>query len=274
MVRSSRVSSSFAHWTSAGDDATVSSTRKAVVADLQSAVSEHQFDSETLQDIIRILEHECLCWKYYNDGKLPAGQDAGAFRQTLETSRTNQLVMQLSDCLVRSISPSSHYERELQSKALLSAFALLHAQGVRALQATFHDDLRTRIADRFTDLKGVPGQKAVFAAETVRKIQSGYYLCLAAEYAKHFQKAEPIVVSVVSSLVNLLIVGGSITSAAMVCLLKLRPRNLALTCSRELDLQTYNLLCRASRRLSSHFGFLQMRYSRLCVRCRSLPGLP
>ncbi|MCJ1283639.1 hypothetical protein MMC26_002970 [Xylographa opegraphella] len=215
MVRSQKVSSSFALWTSAGNDAAVATTRKAVVADLQLAIQDHQFDSETLEDVILILQHECLCWKYKNDGKLPAGHDAGAFRQTLETSRTNQLVVQLSDCLVRAISPSSHYERELQSKALLSALALLHAQGVRALQATFHDDLRVRIADRFKDLQGVPGQKAVFSAETVRKIQSGYYLCLAAEYGKHFHKAEPIVVSVVSSVVSLLIVGASITSAAM-----------------------------------------------------------
>ncbi|MCJ1379436.1 hypothetical protein MMC17_002537 [Xylographa soralifera] len=216
MVRSQRVSSSFAQWTSAGNnDAPITTTRKAIVAELQTAIQDHQFDSETLEDIVLILEHECLCWKYKNDGKLPAGQDAGAFRHTLETSRTNQLVVDLSSCLVRSISPSSHYERELQSKALLSALALLHAQGVRALQATFHDALRTQLAARFQDLQGVPGQKAVFSAETVRKIQSGYYLCLAAEYAKHFQKAEPVVVSVVTSVVSLLIVGASITSAAM-----------------------------------------------------------
>ncbi|MCJ1436360.1 hypothetical protein MMC27_005739 [Xylographa pallens] len=216
MLRSPRVSSSFAQWTRAGDDdAPLSTTRRAIVAELQTAIEAHQFDSETLEDIISILEHECLCWKYRNDGTLPAGQNAGAFRQTLERSRTNQLVDQLSDCLVRSISPSSHYERELQSKALLSALALLRAQGVEALQAAFHDRLRTRLADLFRDLQGVPGQRAVFSAETVRKFQSGYYLCLAAEYARHFQRAEPIVVSVVSSVVNLLIVGAAIAGAAM-----------------------------------------------------------
>ena len=247
MVRSPRVSSSFAQWTSASNDATLSTTRKAVVADLQTAIEKNQFDSETLEDVVLILEHECLCWKYKNDGKVAAGQDAGAFRQTLVTSQTDQLVVQLSDCLVRSISPSSHYERELQSKALLSALALLHAQGVRALQATFHDDLRARIAERFKDLQGVPGQKAVFNAETVRKIQSGYYLCLAAEYAKHFQRAEPIVVSVVSSVVGLLVVGASITSAVMVGLLASTLHIIALICIREADLQTCSLPCNSSR---------------------------
>ncbi|MCJ1389386.1 hypothetical protein MMC18_002243 [Xylographa bjoerkii] len=215
MVRSPRVSSAFAQWTTASDDAVLSTTRRAIVTELQTAIQDHQFDSETLEDIILILQHECLCWQYKNDGNLLAGQDAGAFRNTLEPSRTNQLVVQLSSCLVRAIGPSSHYERELQSKALLSALALLHAQGVRSLQTTFHDNLRAELAARFQDLQGVPGQRAVFSMETVRKSQCGYYLCLGAEYAKHFSRAEPVVVSVVSSVVSLLIVGASITSTAM-----------------------------------------------------------
>ena len=209
MVRSQRVPSSFARWIGPGD-------RQAIIAELQTAIQDHQFDSETLEDIILILRHECLCWRFETDGNLSAGQVAGALRHTLETSRTNQLVVQLSDCLVKSINPSSHCERELQSKALLSALALLCAQGVQALQATFHDDLRARLAARFQDLQGVPGQEAVFSTESVRKVQCGYYLCLCSEYARHFRKAEPVVVSVVSSVVNLLVVAASITRTAMV----------------------------------------------------------
>ncbi|MCJ1398285.1 hypothetical protein MMC11_001482 [Xylographa trunciseda] len=215
MVRSRRVSSSFAQWTSSGDAATLSATRRAIVTQLETAIQQHEFDSEKLQDIILILEHECLCWKYKNDRELPAGQDPGAFRATLETPRTDQLVVNLSSCLLRSIGPSSHYQRELQSKALLSALALLHAQRVGALQADFHDDLRARLTARFRDLQGVPGQRLVFSAETVRKIQCGYYLCLGAEYAERFRRAEPIVMTAASSVVSLLIVGASITSAAM-----------------------------------------------------------
>ena len=216
MVRPQRNSSILAQWTAPGDQASISTIRKPIIAELQTAIQDHQFDSETIEDIILILEHECLCWKYKNDGNVFAAQDAGAFRPTLENSRTNRLVEQLSSCLVMSISPSSHYERELQAKALLSALALLHAQGVSALQVAFHDDLRAQLAARFQDLQGVPGQKAVFSAETVRKVQCGYYLCLGAEYAKHWPKAQPVSVAVVSSVVSLLIVGGSITSAAMV----------------------------------------------------------
>ena len=218
MVRSQRVSASFGRWIGAGDDATLSATRTAIIAELQTAVENHQFDAETLEDITRILWHECLCWKYENHGDLLTGQDAGAFRHTLKNSQTSQLVVILASCLVRSISPSSHYERELQSKALLSALALLHAQGASALQAAFYDEMRAQLAARFQDLQGVPGQKAVFSVETVRKVQCGYYLCLGAEYAKNFRRAEPVVVSVVSSVVSLLTVGASITGTAMVYL--------------------------------------------------------
>ena len=218
MVYSGRVPPSFARWIVPGDDAIVSTSRTAIIAELQAAIQDHQFDSETLEDITLILWHEFLSWTFESDGKLLTGQDAGAFRHSLKTPQTSQLVVQLSSCLVRSISPSSHYERELQSKALLSALALLHAQGVSALQAGFYDDMRAQLAARFQDLQGVPGHKAGFSAETVRRVQCGYYLCLSAGYAKNFRKAEPVVVSVVGSVVSLLVVGASITSTVMVYL--------------------------------------------------------
>jgi hypothetical protein len=215
MVRFRGASSSLARWIVPASDA----TRGEIILELQTAVQNHQFDSQTLEDIILILWHECLCCKYEADGSLISTEkDSGAFRQTLETPQASQLVELLSSCLVQVISPSTHYLRELQSKALLSALTLLHAHGVIALQANFHDQLQTQLAARFRDLQSVPGQRAVFTAETIRKLQCGYYLCLGAEYAKHFRKAEPVVISVVSRVVNLLSVGASVTSAAMVYL--------------------------------------------------------
>ena len=200
-----------------GEEATLSTNRRARIAELLKAVQDHQFNSHTLEEIVLILDHECLCWKYQNGQDILAGHDANALRPLLDTSQTDELTIQLSACLVRSINNSSHYERELQSKALLSAVALLHAQGVRALQSGFHDSLRQQFIARFQDLHGVP-EGRVFSADTFRILQCSYYLCLGAEYAKRFTRAEPIIVSVVSYAINVLVVASSITGAALVSL--------------------------------------------------------
>jgi len=93
----------------------------------------------------------------------------------------DELIRQLSQCLVRSINPASHYERELQSIVVLSALALLRTQGMTALQVDFYDLLLTQFNARFKDLWGVPDGPESFSTEVFRKGQSSYFLCLGAQ---------------------------------------------------------------------------------------------
>lgn len=183
-------------------------------ADLQSAIQGHAYDSQTLEEIILILDHECLCRKS-EDGCL--GRNiTNLLQHRLETSHTDELIVQISACLVRSINPASHYICELQARALVSALALLHAQGVRALQAEFHESLRAQFNSRFQDLLGLPDGSDIFSVEIYRRVQCSYFLCLGAEYAKQFVQARPIVLTVLSRAVSLILVGISIATSVLV----------------------------------------------------------
>ncbi|MCJ1380355.1 hypothetical protein MMC17_003458 [Xylographa soralifera] len=128
-----------------------------------------------------------------------------------------ELITQLAGRLVRSISSSTHYERELQSRALLAALALLDAQGVRALEADFHVSLRAQLNDRFRDLWSVPAGRhsGSFSVESFRRVQCSYCLCLAAEYAKRFVLARPFSISLLSSAASFVVFGVTVASAAL-----------------------------------------------------------
>ncbi|MCJ1473207.1 hypothetical protein MMC13_001858, partial [Lambiella insularis] len=221
MVREDRLSW-YREWMEGDASMPVTMRRRSELAGLLDAIQNHRYDSQTLQEITLILDHECLCWKYH-DGKDKSSESSGLLgrRQdvlncTLESSRTVELVTQLASCLVRSISASTHYERELQSKALLAALALLDAHGVRALQADFHDRLRTQLNNLSRDLDSVPGELgSEVSVEIYRRVQCSYFLCLAAEYRRRFELARPFSLSILSSAASFIVFGVTVASAAL-----------------------------------------------------------
>ncbi|MCJ1363298.1 hypothetical protein MMC16_002405 [Acarospora aff. strigata] len=210
MTRPKRPLEWYASWM-VGDGA--DGMTRSVLVDLETAIQEHRYDEQTIEEIILILDHECLCWKSQEGLSLHSGGDIdNVLRQRLETSRTDQLIIRLSECLVRSINPASHYIRELQSRALVSALALLHAQGVTGQQAEFHESLRSQFNARFQDLIGLPRGREHLSVEMFRRIQCSYFLCLGSEYAKLFVQARPIIITALSRAVSLAIVGFTIAT--------------------------------------------------------------
>jgi hypothetical protein len=181
--------------------------RKEEAKKLEKAIDSSDYNSNTLQEIIQLLDHECLCYEPISDNPPTS---------VLGTNWTSAILNKLSECLVRAISPSSHFERELQSRALISTLALLRAQDVRALEVNQYDLLFNQFKSRFQDLQrlGSGSQSGPFTREKFRKFQSSYLLCSGAEYATYFERAEPILITTLSRLINFIYVGASATILA------------------------------------------------------------
>ena len=171
---------------------------------LEEAIDSGHHGSDTLQEMIQLLDHECLCYEPIHDPRNPPTRALG-------TNWTSTILNKLSNCLVRAISPSSHFERELQSRALISSLALLRAQDVNAFEARQYDLLLNQFRSRFQDLQRLQPtfRDGMFTRERFRQFQSSYLLCSGAEYARYFRRAEPIFVTVLLRLTDLLYIGAS-----------------------------------------------------------------
>ena len=170
---------------------------------LEEEIDRGHHGSDTLQDIIQLLDHECLCYVPIHDSNRPT--------RALRTTWTSTILNKLSSCLVQAISPSSHFERELQSRALISALMLLRAQDVDAFQVKQYDLLLNQFKSRFQDLRNLQpvSRDGMFTREKFRQFQSSYLLCSGAEYARYFKRAEPLFITAVSRLTELLYIGAS-----------------------------------------------------------------
>jgi hypothetical protein len=197
--------------------------RREVAKELREAVETHHYDSQTLEEIVQVLDHEILCSRptvneleddirTYRNGEDLRPRDLSV----LCTPGIDHFLTTLSDCLVRSINKSSHYERELQSRSLISALALLRAQRVESHQTDHYDLLRSRFEERFRDLQWQRKLSGPFTREKFRHFQCSYLLCAGAEYAKMFGRARPHAVSVLSRAVDVALLGVSITLASQV----------------------------------------------------------
>lgn len=202
-----------------GGDAEERDTKRWEVAkELRDAVDTRHYDSQTLEEIIQVLDHEILCSRpKVNEDEVRSYLSGADLRprdpSVLCTPWTDDLLKTLSDCLIRSISSSSHYERELQSRSLISTLALLRAQRVESHQTDYYDLLRTRFKERFRDLqwqRNLSGDSGLLTREKFRHVQCSYLLCAGAEYAKLFQRARPFAVSALSRAVDVALLGISI----------------------------------------------------------------
>jgi hypothetical protein len=170
---------------------------------LENAIDSCDYGSDTLQEIIQLLDHETLCYEVHDPRLRPT--------IALRKSWTPNILNKLSDCLVQAISFSSHFERELQSRALISTLALLRAQGVKAFEKSQYDQLLDRFKTRFQDLRNLQpaARDGLFTLERFRQFQSSYLLCSGAEYATYFERAEPIFITALLRLTDLFYIGAS-----------------------------------------------------------------
>jgi AcrR family transcriptional regulator len=160
------------------------SARKRVATELLDAVRDHHYDSQTLEEIIIVIDHECLC------RELEISRSSGEiFQSTIATSAIGEFAHQLSSCLVQYVDPFSHVLRELQCRALLSVLALLQLRGVTAQDPDSHNRLQNQINSLFRNLVWSPGESTAITPEAFRRAQCSHLLSLVA--AQPFVSAEP-----------------------------------------------------------------------------------
>lgn len=95
---------------------------------------------------------------------------------------------------------------------------LLHVQGCDSLQSGYYENLYKLLESRFADLQWVAGKSGHFLIGKYRKVECSYLLSASKEFAARFQRAEPMLVTVTSRVINLLSVGLLAASPAMVSL--------------------------------------------------------
>jgi hypothetical protein len=173
-------------WISGTPEAPATSARKRVAKELLDALKDHDYDSQTLEEILVVIDHDCLCRKLETSGD---AQDT--FRSTITTATIGEFAKHLSSCLVQYIDPSSYVLRELQCRALLSALAWLQLRGVTAQDPDSQNQLQTQINSLFRTLNGLPGGSPDrITPEAFRKVQCSHLLTLVA--AQPFVRAEPV----------------------------------------------------------------------------------
>ncbi|ERF68589.1 hypothetical protein EPUS_04687 [Endocarpon pusillum Z07020] len=171
-------------WMVGKPEAPATSARKRVAEELLLAIKDHVYDTQTLDEITLLINHECLCHEVEN-----SESSRFIFRSALDIPVISQLAEQLSSCGVKYVNASSHVLRELQLRALLSVVAWLHLRGVTAHQADSHARWQEQINQLYQDLVWLPEEQTGATQEAFRRAQCSYLLSLVA--AQQFVKARP-----------------------------------------------------------------------------------
>lgn len=206
MVPLQRPSFWYESWTVGAPEAPATSARKRVAKELLLAIEESDYDTQTLEEIILVINHECLCHEVENS------EDSDIiFNSALEIPVVSKFADQLSSCLVHYVTASSHVLRELQCRALLSVLVWLHLRGVTAHQADSHAKWQEQINQLYRDLIWLPKESTGAMPEAFRKAQCSYLLSVVA--AQQFVKAKPKIkdlIEVASDLMQLGVVAVNI----------------------------------------------------------------
>lgn len=189
--------------------------RKRVAKGLLFLIKDREYDSQTLEEILLVIDHECLCREVGPRGVQGASD---IFQSTIGIVVVGDFADQLSSCLVPFNHVSSHFERALQCRALLSVLTLLHIHGVRGQQVESHTKWQKQIKQRFRDRVWQPGESTDFSPEVFHTIQCSHLLSLvAAYYSQHFIRAEPIASVLLDLANNLMRIGVAALNVAFVC---------------------------------------------------------
>lgn len=181
-------------------EAPATTAREQMANELLQAVKNSNYDSHTLEEILLLIDHECLCLEFESRGS------RDIFNSTLKIPLIGEFLDVLSLCLVRYINSSSHIVRELQFRALLSVLALIRLHGVTNQQTDSYTELQQRINRRFQDLVWLPGSPAI-SPEAFYKVQCSHLLSLVAAYSQQLVRAEPKSTAVVAIVMDVMQLG-------------------------------------------------------------------
>jgi hypothetical protein len=211
MTAQQRPSSWYASWMIGTSQAPATTRRNAIARELLQAIKDHDYDSQSLEEVILLIDHEYLCRKLED-----SEESKDKFKSTIRVPVIGDFADHLSSCLVTLVYPSSYSERELQCRALLSVLALLQLHGVRAQQTDSQAKWQGQLNRRFQELVWLPAEPAAFSAEIFHKAQCAYLLSLGAAYTQTFIKAEPKSTAGVAVAVDVMQLGVVAVATALV----------------------------------------------------------
>ncbi|KAI9800304.1 MAG: hypothetical protein M1833_003418 [Piccolia ochrophora] len=188
--------------------------RREIASELQESLKSGHFDFQTLEEMIQVLDHDGYCREILQAHAHAEGASQLAHVAALKAPWTGQLVSQLADCMFQTIYDSSYYERELQSRALLSALALQRALSVQSYVPEYYQSLRSSIEGRFQDLQWQQSWDGPLSVAKFRKFQCSYLLCASAEYARSFNQAQPVTAAALLRVIDIVFLGGAVALTA------------------------------------------------------------
>jgi hypothetical protein len=169
-------------------------------------------NADTFEVLIQILDYECLHLKPITQDDLPRRRQSDSV--ALQPSWTDRLVTILASCMCQGTRPTSYYEREVQYRALLSALALVEAQGAKSFQVDHYDTLQRQFGQGHKDLQWQQVPPTEFSTEKYRIYNCHFLLVTIVEYAKNFKRDKPAIAEILDRAMNMLLVGSTIALAA------------------------------------------------------------
>jgi hypothetical protein len=187
--------------------------RRSVAKELLQAIKDRDYDSQSLEEVILLIDHEYLCLKLKD-----SNESADTFASAIGIPLVGEFAGRLLSCLIEFVVPSSYSERELQCRAIVSVLALLELHGVKGQQTDSKVNWQGEIKRRFQDLVWQPGDTTAFSIDMFNKVQCAYLLSFGAAYAQKFIKGEPKTTAVLDLATDVVQLGVVIGTTALVCL--------------------------------------------------------
>jgi len=171
------------------------SCRRRVLDQLQLAIRSRLFDDQTVSELLQLLDHEYLCIQYERPQSLLRN---GYGRRSRVESWTEELLEQISQCIIQPIHRPSPLEKELLFRALLSTLNLLHAQGATQVPEEYRSQLYSRFEDELKVLlpQEFNSPPPPFTADYFRTVQCSYLLRLSIDCVQLLKSPLPEPVTV------------------------------------------------------------------------------
>ena len=212
MQHKSTTTADYSRWM-VGDDC--AGARRELASELVNAITGNDFNVNTLEQTLRLLDHDNLCLTLWSSSQRPLLGNEGIV--ALQRPFVESLLLKTSQRLINSVTTSSCLEQELQSRIILSSISLLHTHGVREVEANFFDSIQKQVQERYKDLKWQRTPSKSFSAEVFRRFQCSYLLCSCAAYTgTKLVRSEPLAVVVLTRVIAAVSVAFDVASAATV----------------------------------------------------------
>ena len=159
---------------------------------LTSLFESGDFGIDTFRQLISLLDQERLHRASTDSTFVEPGTNLDA----LNIHWVESFLQRISECLIPSVTPASHVERELQARAISCGLGLLSAGGVESIQAAFFDRLNAQLKARFEDLhiQAAASASGPLSIASFRQSQCAYLLCSNAAFLRRFRQAMPIAI--------------------------------------------------------------------------------